>query len=165
MGVSTNGVICYGIKFEEGQEFPWDAEPWEGAVQEWWRDVNGYKPPFELYDQHGNYHPSIKVVPGRYPSDTKPEDESLTERYYAPQRAWDEAHPVPVELENYCSDDCPMYILSVPAIGTSAERGYPEAIKPHEFVDPDPEPLLAFCRKYKIRGGTKPKWWLCSYWG
>lgn len=165
MGASTNGIICYGIKFEEGFEFPWDAEPWDGEIEEWWGDVNGYKPPFELYDAAGNYHPTIRLVTGRYPSDTRPEDETLVERYHAHRLKWDEAHPLPVELENYCSAECPMYILAVRGVGLLARRGYAEQIHLTLETPQQLPALLAFCKAQKIRGGDGPKWWLCSYWG
>jgi hypothetical protein len=38
MGQSTNGQICYGAIFEEGNEFPWDER---GSLEEWWRTESG----------------------------------------------------------------------------------------------------------------------------
>lgn len=35
MGVSSDGEISYGIVFEEGYEFPWDAD-YDGDPEEWW---------------------------------------------------------------------------------------------------------------------------------
>jgi len=35
MGQSTDGQICYGVKFEEDFEFPWDDDPYLDE-DDWW---------------------------------------------------------------------------------------------------------------------------------
>jgi len=43
MGVSTDGIICYGLAFKEGCEFPWSkaADDYDrhgqAALEEWWK--------------------------------------------------------------------------------------------------------------------------------
>lgn len=152
MGQSTNGQICYGVKFEEDTELPWGELDWE----EWWRSVRGYKRPFQLYDDNGEY------IDGKRPPENK------ISEYFHHQRDWDAANPMPVTMVNYCSGECPMYILAVPSSVKVARRGYPEEIDPldlavaHEEV----EPLLAFIREYMPAAeNPEPKWYLSSYWG
>src|SRR5687768_12176248 len=100
MGTSTNGEISYGIAFDEDFEFPWDDDDGEGDLENWWLAVNGYKPPFEVYDENG------------YIGGKRPSEEKLSE-YFAAQRSFQAAHPLPVELVNVCSGEYPMYILAV----------------------------------------------------
>jgi hypothetical protein len=155
MGVSTNGQICFGVVCEEDTEFPWDDGEWGGDIEEWWRTaVCGYIPEEEIYDESGGY------IGGKEPSREK------IASYHDAQRAFDALHPVPVELVNYCSDDCPMYILAVPSSSLSCSRGYPESFRPEDLKVSQEEidSLLEFCRTHGIEHG-EPGWWLTSYWG
>jgi hypothetical protein len=152
MGVSTDGQICFGIAFEEGFEFPWGDDD-EGN---WWTDqVNGYKPPFSLYDDKGNF------LGGKRP----PQDQM--DRYYDHLREFEAAHPMPVKVVNYCSYDCPMYILAVPSSFMKNSRGFPKDFDPSKLVvsDQEREELLAFCRDHGIEFEGEPKWYLSSLWG
>ena len=55
---STDGQLSYGVVFDEDFEFPWDAEKWEGDIEEWWRDVKGFSNPmYYPFDQEGDYEP------------------------------------------------------------------------------------------------------------
>ncbi len=81
MGVSTNGQLWYGVVFEDGYEFPWDAEPFDGDEREWWRAERGF-------DEAKGYP---------------------AEGWLEYQKAFDAEHPCPVETVNYCSGDYPMY--------------------------------------------------------
>jgi len=68
MGTTTNGVICYGIQFDEDTEFPWndkeyEGENYDGDIDRWWLyDVLGFKHSFEIYGDDGNY------IDGKEPS-------------------------------------------------------------------------------------------------
>ena len=113
MGTSTNGQICYGVAFEDGYEFPWDAD-YDGDIDAWWiYEVHGFKHSVEIFDTAGCY------LNGREPS---PDEVS---RYFKEIRDFSEAHPLPVKLVNYCSGDCPMYALAVPSSFIRAGRGCP----------------------------------------
>lgn len=156
MGVSTNGQISYGILFEEGFEFPWDCEQFDGDIEDWWKSANGYQnPEFDPYDERGDYKPGV----------TK--DDPRIAAYHGHAREWLQANPVPVELVNCCSADCPIYILSLPEFGATANRGYPQAFHPTLLVErPEhAQQLVDFCAKYGIETSDEPKWWLSSYWG
>ncbi len=152
MGTSTNGQICYGIAFEEGYEFPWNTT--HGDINDWWLSVCGYKPTEELYDSDGNY------LDGQEP----PREQ--IERYFDERRAFAEAHPMPVELVNYCSGECAMYVLAVPSSVIIARRGYPEEFDPAQLNVTllDVDALLQFCKAHNIET-SDPKWFLTSYWG
>lgn len=156
MGVSTNGVICYGIEFDEDTSFPWDDEKYEGDIDNWWlHGVIGFKPAVEIYGEDGNY------IDGKEPSD------EVLDAYYAEKRAAEDANPLPVELVNYCSADYPMYIIAVPSTIKRALRGYPTWFEPAALTVTDEEKasLLAFCNTHGIVTLAEPSWWLSSYWG
>jgi len=164
MGVSTDGQISFGILFEEGYEFPWDCEAHDGDVEDWWiYKVCGYKNPIELYDGKGEY------INGREPS----KEES--DLYYDTKRKFFEAHPIPVELVNYCSGDYPMYMVALPNSCMSNSRGDPKEIDLQKLTvtEEDKAKLIEFCEKHCKPSEDsccefpemKPKWYLSSYWG
>lgn len=169
MGVSTDGQICFGIKFEEGHEFPWDGEQWGGDIEDWWtRGVCGYKNPFEIFDASGNYLPHIELIKGKYQFDHPKPREEVTNAYYDPLFAFQKSHPVPVKIVNYCSSDYPMYMLAVPETCKENSRGFPEEFDPAALTvtDEQRQALLDFCKTHGIDIGEEtPKWWLSSYWG
>jgi hypothetical protein len=156
MGQSTNGQICFGIMFEEGFEFPWTSdEDGEGDIESWWiYQVHGFKHDIELYDEAGNH------IDGKEPS-----KEDL-EKYYGPQQAFEKAHPLPIELVNYCSGDYPMYILAVPRTVKINHRGNAVAFNPGELVVTQEERalLIDFCGQHGIEMPNEPKWYLSSVW-
>jgi hypothetical protein len=142
--------LYYGVVFDEGFEFPWDT--W--GEEDWWiEEIVGWKPPVELYDKDGNY------INGFEPSK---EDH---EKYYASLRKAREENPFPVKLINYCSGDCPMWMIAV-GQGYRASRGYPEKINPELLVvsTEEVEILQGFIEKY-IGAYSAPGWYLTSYWG
>lgn len=163
MSTSTDGQICYGIVFPEGFEFPWETYDEEG----WWRKVKGYKPPFELYTEDGEYINGVKP------------EQAQIDAYYEHQRNWEKANPFPVEVVNYCSGDCPMYILAAKGSLLSNSRGYPLEFDPNNMKMGDWQALIEFCETYLLKkideyNGEewndekiliKPKWYLTSYWG
>ena len=154
MGQSTDGQICYGVMFEEDYEFPWDDEKYDGDIEDWWRDLCGYKPTNEIYSNGG------------YVGGVKP-PESVFQAYYEERRVFDKAHPIPFELVNYCSGDYPMYILAITRTCLSNSRGTPEAFNPESLTITEDEKsnLLDFCAKHGLSFEGEPSWWLSSYWG
>lgn len=153
MGVSTDGEISYGIPFEEGFYFPWVEHD---DIDDWWLEVNGWKPPVEIFDDTGNYAGGVQ-----------PSNENIS-AYYASRRAFQEAHPLPVELVNVCSGSHPIYILALIGTGLVAHRGYPKLFDPASLVVTDEQrnTLIDFCKKYDIdTNGVQPGWYLSSYWG
>jgi hypothetical protein len=157
MGVSTDGEISYGILFEDGFEFPWDDDKYEGCIEEWWKSVNGYENPhFNPYDEAtGNYKAGVSQSDPRIGV------------YHTHRLEWSEANRLPVTLVNCCSCDCPIYILALPSTTLKAWRGDPKAFDPSQFVvtSEQSQQLTDFCAKYGIETSDEPKWWLSSYWG
>lgn len=157
MSVSTDGQICFGIAFEDGQGFPWDSDGYDGDMDKWWiYTVHKYQPPFEIYgDGDGGYLGGVR-----------PPDERISE-YHQARMDFENAHPLPVILVHHCSGDYPMYILAIPRTVKVASRGYPEEIKPSEMIATRDEYdlLVEFCKTHDIdTGGQTPKWWLSSMW-
>jgi len=146
MGESTDGQLCCGIMFEDYFEFPWDDENVE--LDEWWREVNNcqVESPFTEW----GYKPGV----------TDSGD------YWDQLRQWDKENPIPVELVNYCSGDCPAWILAVPSSVRSCSRGDPLKFDPTDLIVTlgEVRKLLKFCEQFKIKA-TEPAWYLSSYWG
>jgi hypothetical protein len=152
MSTSTDGQLCYGVAFDEDFEFPWG----ESEIEGWWTyTVHGFKHSVELYDSDGG------LLHGRKPS----RDE--VQRYFEERHLFDAAHPLPVALVNYCSDDCPMCAIAVPSTFRKARRGYPTVIDLASLVVSDDEraALLNFCAAHDIELPEAPAWLLTSYWG
>jgi hypothetical protein len=154
MGVSTDGILLYGWLFEEDTEFPWDKKECRGDEEQWWHEVNGYKPPFQLFTEDGEY------IDGKEPTD------KMVTEYFNHQCEWDKANLMPFKVVNYCSDNYPMYAIAVGKV-IEANRGYPVPIKPSELVvDPaDAERVKAVLAKHGLELEGEPRWWLASYWG
>lgn len=155
MGTSTNGQICYGVVFDEEYEFPWDKEH-DGDIDNWWLyEVHGFKHSFELFDADGCY------LNGRKPSGEE------SSRYFNESMDFAAAQPLPVVLVNYCSGDCPMYVLAVPGTVITARRGFPEEFDPASLAvtDSGRDALLKFCSDHGIELFQDPTWLLTSYWG
>lgn len=155
MGVSTNAEINYGIVFDEGFEFPWDDDKYDCDIWEWWRDVNGYKPLFKPYSDDGGYAPGFS------------KDDPRIDEYYEHMNKWDEENPIGVKLVNYCSDDCPIYMLAIEKAGILAHRGEPALFVPSELLGAKAMSawLTEFCAKWGIETEQEPGWYLTSYWG
>lgn len=149
MGQSTDGILLFGVVFEEGFEFPWDDHD---DIEDWWREVSGFRPTFSPYTPEGEYAEGVKSGDPRI------------DAYYSERRQWDAAHPLPVELVNVCSGDYPIYALAVLGTVTRARRGYPEPIT-RQLGDVFPEPLVEFCEAHGIEMPGDAGWLLASYWG
>jgi hypothetical protein len=138
MGQSTDGCIAYGVVFEDGYEFPWDAEPFNGDLEEWWRVEQGFD------------------ASKGYPA----------EGWLDYQKQFDAAHPLPAQVENYCSGNYPMWLLAVPSSRRSASRGEPEKLDAlPDVTEAEKTALREFCAKYQLTPEKAEGWYLYSYWG
>ncbi len=151
MSTSTDGQICFGVAFEEDFEFPWGDD-----IEAWWKDVNNYvNPEFNPFTEEGDYKPGINNSDPRI------------QKHWTHQRQWEKDNPMPVDLINYCSGECPMFIIAVPQTVITANRGYPVTVDPELFLLNEAiykQQLLDFFNKYDIKS-AEPKWLLSSYWG
>jgi hypothetical protein len=155
MGVSSNGLIGFGIPFKEDFEFPWN-EKHDGDIDDWWLDVCGFKPTLYPFTDKGDY--------------IKEYTEKIGNDYFNERIAFKKEHPLPIEILNYCSDDYPMYMLCIKDSIITASRGYPEGINPEylageEELGDSAKILMDFCKKYEIKIPSDPRWYLFSYMG
>jgi len=164
MGVSTDGIICYGVI--TGEDHPLDLSAGtrddiplmsdcDHDEEVWWREYRGYKPPFEMFTSAGNW------IGG------EPWPQEKRDEYHAHRRAWERANPMPFEMVNACSDNVPEWIICLPGSVTVANRGYAveisEATISLVHKDVALERYLAFLEEIGVDG--KPHWYLGSYWG
>lgn len=153
MGVSTDGMICFGIDFGEETDFPWQVSDYE-EIEEWWLVVKNYKPSVEIYDENGNY------------IGDKATQLEVVRNYYKERHDFLEKNPVPVDVVTYCSYDCPMYVLAVPGTLKIASRG--DAVELDEFQI-DHNKLVDFYAFFTEFGididDKKVTWYLTSLWG
>jgi len=141
MGISSDGQICYGIAFEEGYELPWLDEKWDGDEEDWWfKGVCGYKTPFEIYNNQGEY------IDGEKPSEEK------IDEYYKRYSDFKKSNPLPVKIVRHCSYDYPMFIIAVIGTYRYASRGYPEKVVLTGIDTDKTRAVVDFCEKY-----CKPK--------
>ena len=169
MGISTDGQICFGVAFPESFEFPWDVDPYDGDIEEWWLiSVHGYERPFELYDKLGNY------IDGVEPSEEK------SDEYYNHYRKFKKSHPpVPIERVDYCSDSAAMEIIAISSTVLTCQRGYPVKFDPAKLTAPKEE--IKILKKFlsdhitvvkedweydeDFDTSLTPHWFLSSYYG
>lgn len=158
MSTSTNGQLSFGLIFDEGFEFPWRDEDGDGDeddfIRAWWHKKNSYEDPTRgLYDPDGNC-----VEP-------EPSQEEIS-KMYRERNEWEKAHPIPIQVVNYCSCDCPMLMLATRHF--SARRGCPEEIDIQELAaidtTEDRRILLDFLAEHGIECEGEPQWFLSSLW-
>ena len=161
MGISSDGQICFGIAFEEEYEFPWTDEKWGGDEEDWWFiGVCGYVPPFEIFNDNGDYADGVR-----------PHKEKMDE-YYAHRQEFRESHPIPVEIVRHCSYEYTMFIVAVPGTYISAFRGNPLEFRVANIDPSKAAAVIDFCEKYcrpKYEHSEfpemKPCWLLSSMYG
>ncbi len=159
MGVSTDGQLSFGILFEENYFFPWDKHrlgeysSGQGDIEEYWKKVNGFVNPAEdPFDEKGNYKTGFSS------------DHPGTKEWYSNEHDWRLNNPIPIEIVNYCSDDCPMIILATKHI--SCGRGYPTVIDLDFLninIEEERKKLFDFLSICGIETTEKAKWYLSSY--
>lgn len=154
MGVSTDGIIGFGVLCEEDTLLPWNME---GVydIEEWWLDVSEYVPEFQPFTKEGDYAEGWSRGDSRF------------HKHYEDISAWLKEHPVPVEIVNYCMDSAPMYALCVPGTVIRCQRGYPTLFTPGllSITNEQSSALLSFLEQWEIVSNNDPQWMLMSYWG
>ena len=137
MGVSTDGILCFGIQLGDEDDVPGWLDGHEDG-------------PLEKIDD-------IILKLGGHRVERR-ENESYSDWSKKANAA---RECVGVELVHHCSGDYSMYILAAKGTVTSAARGYPE--EPTMTVSPE---QVAKLRKFASAYGVndEPKWLLCSLW-
>jgi hypothetical protein len=155
MGVSTDGIIAFGVPCIDDAALPWDAEPFCGDMNEWWRSVNGFVDVHQPFDEHGNYAEGWSG-----------DDPRLAE-YTAAREAFDKRTPLPVSVEDCCSASCPKYAIVLPETVVRCYRGFPATFNPDSLIASffRDQRLREFIRQYGIETEGEPRWLLMSYWG
>ncbi len=144
MGVSTDGILCYGVNLGgecSGEsvvdEFPWDKH--DGDEEEWWRYINGF---------------------------TEEWTRATSDAYFKRCKAFDAKHPFPVEIVRHGSGDYTDIIIAVKGTVTTAKRGYPEEIDRGAVASASA--ILAHSKFLAEHLGVTtadgPEWILCSMW-
>lgn len=149
------GKICYGVTFDEETEFPWDADEYDGDLEQWWAfGVQEFRHSFELFTPEGLWIDGV---------------EAPQERQDQYNREWREfrdrmALP-PVVLVEHCSHESPMFILAAPGTYRWSHRSSPVAFEPSNLVvsQAERQALLDFCETYGFEFEGEPGWYLCSY--
>ena len=147
MGRSTHGYLFYGIVFEEGAELPWDD------LDDWWLARTGFKPTFYPFTEAGEFKEGVE---GRQ-----------VDEYFQELQDWRDAHPCPITLINYCSNEVPMWAIAIPESLQVALRGDPTIVNPYKVTDDAKwaDDLYDFCAQYGLPfdGHRGPEWWVASY--
>lgn len=154
MSVTTAGQLCFGVCFEEGYKFPWDAHGYYDMDQ-WWLLETGWicDPELNPWTPEGEYKPGFSYRDPR------------VDAYYQSKSNWLKSHSLPVALVNYQSVEVPAYILAAPSTVKTAYRGYPEIVNPSALSVGDEVYLLHFCSMYGLEFVNGPAWFLSSFWG
>ena len=155
MGTSTNGIIAFGIAFEEDTEFPWDADQFDGDVEDWWMEHCGFQNKYSPFTESGDY------------AEGWSENDPRFEEYFSLSRKWLSENPVPFQAENYCSGECPMYALVLPGKTMTSLRGCPTPFVPSDLtIDGKAvQRFKAALAQAGIAVESEPEWLLMSYWG
>lgn len=150
MGCNARAEIRYGYPCAEDAELPWGED-----IEGWWREINGYKPPFELYTDEGEY------IGGKKPN------ENLIDKYYEHQHKWEEENPLPVMLCFTGSHDYPQTFIALPDAGSETEWGHFLNINDDCMAQkPDRHEVLEkFISDYEIETDGEPGWYLFAFYG
>ena len=149
MGRNASAEIRYGFRTEEGTEFPWGED-----LEDWWRETNGYKAPFELYDDNGEY------IGGKEPAQSK------IDAYYDHRFAWEKENQLPVELYFTGPCDYSITFLGVPNVGKSVDWGDFERLFIEDLAAPPGErELKQFLDKYEVPYLPEAGWYMMASYG
>jgi hypothetical protein len=139
MGVSTDGILFYGISISpEDVDIPWkdDEEP-----EIFYAKKKGLLEPTSEFSEN---------------------TENEYREYWSKRDFINKSSKC--KVITHCSYDYPMYGICISKSYTSASRGYPEEIKSLK-IEPDWNELLRmYCEVMEIKF-EQPKWILCSLWG
>jgi hypothetical protein len=140
MGVSTDGILCFGIDLGE------DIEDYAELARI-----------FEEFDGDAeDYFASLAGVP-EYGAPDFPGYKERDRRIAA----------LPISLVRHCSGEYPMHILTIPGTEITARRGDPVCVYTAQLqVEPERvTAFLAWCAEHDIDVPEQgPQWILCSMW-
>lgn len=150
MGMNARAEIACGYPCAEDAGLPWGDD-----IEQWWREINGYKAPFELYDETGNW------LNGKKP------EKKVIDEYYNHRREWEKQNPLPVELCFTGSHDYSLAFLAVPGERQSVDWG--EFLDLSEtLVTPDSKKIGAlekFVSEHDIKVDRPLGWHMFAFYG
>lgn len=156
MGVSTNGILFYGIDLGEDFEYDREALPftdeqygvWEEDGKEWedlWAAL------------HGVFGPSVEYGE---------ENKEVFHAYWDKKGELEKTSPCEVDL--HCSYEYPIYYVALRGANFTAYRGSPEEVSldfPDGMTKEEADAKIKeFCEKMGLPY-SQPKWYLASLWG
>ena len=147
MGHSANAAICFGFKFEEGFEFPWENY----EEQEWWRKIKGFENP----------HPDPWKKDGSAFKDGLGQED--WDKYHKAYSDWDKENPFPFDVVECGSDECSNGVFAIRESIQTGDWEDPTEIKPINAIPF--EALTDFCKTHNLKFEGEPKWYLTAYWG
>lgn len=156
MGISVRGIVCYGVPLE-CNKYPWEADGYDGDIDDWWLSECGYEP-----------QPQIFNADGSWMNGTKPPQEMI-DQWFDHLYEFKAQNPILVDLVYYGSGDYHEQILSVVGLGSSADWSTPtdltfviEQMTRDVTKSEHYQLFIDFCKKYKI--STRDLgWYLCAY--
>lgn len=157
MGQSTNAILAYGYNLgadEDGWKLQEAGEYGEPPALPW------YDPERDDFVEAAERR-LLAEVAGFTETDWR------VEGYFTRER--EAKARLGVEIEAYCSDSCPMYVLA--AHVTTVHRGWIEHVDPNDLAQrPVAEGWDVSLRAAVTALGItpvqpEPRWLLCSYWG
>ncbi|MFB7162302.1 hypothetical protein [Streptomyces sp. NPDC056242] len=157
MGQSTDAILAYGYDLGEGLQNIREAGEY------------GELPPLSWLDENGD-EDLADAVERRLLAEVIGFTETWSsgnEGYFGRER--EAKARLGVEIQTYCSESCPMYVLAAHVIRVS--RGDAEMLHPRSLADqPDLEGWDEKLRVALEALGITPtqeraQWLLCSYWG
>lgn len=149
MGVSTDGILFFGI--EIGDHKPWgdDDDDWEDVVAK----AAGIEKPADAYPDEGDHSLEAEAIRVKC-------NAWFVAKWKAVEAFWS------VDVGFHCSSDDPMWYVAVKRLRWIARRGYPEKI-PSDLGNPTSTEMNDMRRLVGILGckWEEPTWWLVSLWG
>jgi hypothetical protein len=139
MGISSDGILVYGIDF--GEEMP--------------------NPEWEEHDEEFDLDDLIAEEAGLPVWRENMTNQESTE-YWAKKRELVAA--CPVEMVYYCSYDYSMHILAIRGTRLKASRGYAEEVPTFEVDAEKKDAFKQWCESHGVEY-SEPKWLLCSMYG
>lgn len=151
MGVSTDGIVTFGVEVteEELPPYPWPPADYVEGAEEEEDDLPTY-----LAKRAGAVDP--------WEAEPQPSEERRDAWYVAKEEAMKNS---PIEIVLHCSYDFPMYIVALKGTTTKAWRGSPKELTIPFIELARIAEAKAFCEEHKIHPFHNPKWLLCSMWG
>ena len=158
MGVSTDGILYFGFDFYDADDAPEDH--WNPGEEDWeerYAEAHGCVDDSGLFNEHGEYafaKDSPEFLAARAKRD----------KYYDKKRAI--LNACPCKIDDHCSNEYPIYFVTLKAKSAKAWRGKHVEITPELLTVTENEvnQLKEFCKDMGIEW-QEPKWYLASYWG